>query len=56
MSWYPQPLPWTSLESDDVGVLQLSKMLDVGLLEISNLLHSYLLPVEASQENGTLSP
>ena len=31
-------------------------MLDVGLLEISNLLHSYLLPMEASQETGTLSP
>lgn len=52
----PVPLPCSSLESDDVRVLQLPQMLDVRLLEVSNLLHGHFLPMEASQENSALSP
>lgn len=53
---YHQPLPRNLLESDDVGVLQLSQVLDVSLLQVSYLLHSHLLPMEAPQEDSTLGP
>jgi hypothetical protein len=49
-------MPRTSLESDDVGMLQLAQMLNISLFEVSHLLHSDLLPMEAPQEDSTLGP
>lgn len=43
-----------SLESDDVGVLQLAQMLDIRLFDVPHFLHSHFLAVEFPQEDGTL--
>lgn len=46
----------SSLESDDVGVLEFAEVFDLSFFDIPHFLHSHLFSMELSKENSTLSP
>lgn len=46
----------SSLERDDVWVLEFPKVFDLGLLDVPDFLHGHLLSVQLAEEDGPLRP
>lgn len=46
----------SSLESDDVGVLEFAEVFDLGFFDVPHFLYSHFFSMELSEEDGTLRP
>lgn len=44
----------SSLESDDVGVLEFAEVFDLGFFDVSHFLYSHVFSVELAEEDGPL--